>query len=125
VLTLLFAIFLDNVAGQDEMLTNTSPNERRIIEQAKKEIINELTGGDLLQRQIEIGIQEYFKKLRQAQIAVQAEQRRQLNEKIRNIRGVSLHAITCTVILRHPYRWWSIPITNARSVKASMQQRKI
>jgi protein-disulfide isomerase len=86
---LLFALRLGHVHGQDGTGNSPPPNEQRLIEKTKEAVMKELREGEFLRQQIEIGIQEYLKKQREAQIAAQAEQLRQLNEKIKNVRRVS------------------------------------
>ena len=66
-----------------------SLNEQQIIQKAKDEIMKELRESDFLKEQIQLGIQEYIKKQREAQAAAQAEQARLAGEKAKNVRRVS------------------------------------
>ncbi len=63
--------------------------EERIIQKAKDEIMKELRESDFLKQQIQLGIQEYLQRQREAQATAQAEQARLASEKARNVRRVS------------------------------------
>jgi protein-disulfide isomerase len=51
--------------------------------------MKELREGEFLRQQIQLGIQDYINKQREAQIAAQAEQARLANENAKNVRRVS------------------------------------
>jgi protein-disulfide isomerase len=89
VLFILETLSLTDSFAQDQEGTNPSLDERRLIQKAKDEIMKELSEGDFLKQQIELGIQDYFRKQREAQLAAQAEQARLRNEQIKNVRRVS------------------------------------
>jgi len=63
--------------------------EQKLIDKVKEEVLKELRQGDFLREQIQLGIQEYLKRQREAQAAAQAEQQRLAAEKIKNVRRVS------------------------------------
>lgn len=89
VLFVLETLSLTESFAQGQAGTNPSSDERRLIQKAKEEIMKELSEGDFLKQQIELGIQDYFKKQREAQLAAQAEQTRLRNEQAKNVRRVS------------------------------------
>jgi protein-disulfide isomerase len=66
-----------------------SLNEQEIIEKAKAEIMKELRESDFLKEQIQLGIQDYVKKQKEAQAAAQAEEARLAGVKAKNVRHVS------------------------------------
>jgi len=75
--------------AQESKGQSDSAGEQRVIQKAKDEIMRELREGEFLREQIQLGIQEYIKKQKDAQAAAQAEQARRLNEKIKHVRRVS------------------------------------
>ena len=76
--------------AQDPSDTNWSLDERRIIQRAKDEIMKELGEGDFLREQIQRGIQDYIRKQQEAIVAGKVEQARLANERIKNVRRVSM-----------------------------------
>jgi protein-disulfide isomerase len=58
------------------------------VERIKQEIMRELRESDFLQKEIEIGIQNYVQKQRQQQADAQAAQERRLAERAKNVRRV-------------------------------------
>ncbi len=84
------ALFLSTAfAQQDQGKQAGSDDEQRQIQRIKEEIMRELREGEFLREQIELGIQDYIKKQRQAQIAARAEKERLANERAKNVRRVS------------------------------------
>ena len=75
--------------AQAQKEATPSLNEQQIIQKAKDEIMKELREGDFLKQQIQLGIQDYVKKQKEAQAAAQAEQARLASEKAKNVRRVS------------------------------------
>lgn len=67
----------------------TTPNEERLVQKIKAEVLQDLKQGDWLAQQIELGIEKYILKLQQAQEAEHAEQERLANEKAKQVRHVS------------------------------------
>jgi protein-disulfide isomerase len=78
-----------NVGAQDQPERNPSADEQRVIQKAKDEIMKELREGEFLRGRIQLGIEDYLNKQRDAQIAAQAEQARLRSEKLKNVRRVS------------------------------------
>lgn len=64
-------------------------SEQKLIDKVKEEVLKELRQGDFLREQIQLGIEEYLKRQREAQAAAQAEQQRLALQKIKNVRRVS------------------------------------
>ena len=64
-------------------------DEERLVERIKSETIRELLESDLLQRQIEIGIENYVKKQQEAQARARSDQARLAAEKAKAVRRVS------------------------------------
>jgi protein-disulfide isomerase len=82
-------LVLHDVPAQGQTATIPSAEEQRLIQKAKDEVMKELRDGDFLKQQIQIGIQEYVQKQKDAQTAAQAEQARLANEKAKNVRRSS------------------------------------
>jgi protein-disulfide isomerase len=86
----LFALVSSTKArAQQDPAKNTVRDEQKVIEKVKEEVMKELREGDFLREQIQLGIQDYLKKQKEAQVAAQAEQLRAATEKIKNVRRVS------------------------------------
>lgn len=78
------------VLAQDQTTAQPAPlNEQQIIQKAKEEVMKELRESDFLKQQIQLGIQEYVQKQKEAQAAAQVEQARLASEKAKNVRRVS------------------------------------
>jgi protein-disulfide isomerase len=75
--------------AQQDPAKNTGSDEQKLIEKAKEEVLKELREGEFLREQIQLGIQEYLKRQKEAQAAAQAEQQRLAAEKIKSVRRVS------------------------------------
>jgi protein-disulfide isomerase len=89
-LSLMIFVFFDSTkarAQQDPV--NDASDRQKLIEKVKEEVMKELREGDFLREQIQLGIQDYIKKQKEAQVAAQAEQLRAATEKIKNVRRVS------------------------------------
>ncbi|MGH7929767.1 MAG: DsbA family protein [Candidatus Binatia bacterium] len=67
-----------------------SPDEGRLIQKAKEEVLKELRESDFLKEQIQLGIQEYVRKQQEAQVAAKLKQARLANEMAQNVRPVSV-----------------------------------
>jgi protein-disulfide isomerase len=76
--------------GQQKPAASAASDEQKLIERVKEEVLKEIREGDFLREQIQLGIQEYLKRQREAQAAAQAEQQRLAGEKIKNVRRVSM-----------------------------------
>jgi len=64
-------------------------NIEELTQRIKQEIMKELREGDFLRKEIDIGIQRYIEKQRNAQRDARAKQARMANEKAKNVRRVS------------------------------------
>jgi protein-disulfide isomerase len=64
-------------------------DEQRLIQNAKEAVMKELREGDFLREQIQLGIQDYINKQKEAQLAARAEEERIANEKVKKVRRVS------------------------------------
>jgi protein-disulfide isomerase len=64
-------------------------NIEELTQRIKQEIMKELREGDFLRKEIDIGIQRYVEKQREAQREARAKQARIANEKAKNVRRVS------------------------------------
>lgn len=78
-----------DIYGQEETRKIQSIDEQRLVDKIKEEVLKELQEGEFLREQIQLGIQEYIKKQREAQVEAQAEQARLANEKAKNVRRVT------------------------------------
>jgi len=76
-------------ADEDSAPTSTL-DEAQLIQRIKEEVIKELLEAGVLREQVEIGIQEYVKKQREAQVAARTEQERLAAERAKNVRRVSV-----------------------------------
>src|SRR5690349_16280049 len=74
--------------GQQNATVST-PDEQRLIQKVKEEVMKELREGNFLSEQIELGIQNYIKKQEAAQVAARAEEERQAAQKANAIRRIS------------------------------------
>ncbi|HEX6439509.1 MAG TPA: thioredoxin domain-containing protein [Candidatus Binatia bacterium] len=81
---------LFQVHAQTQPGKGLSPDEERIIQKAKEEVLKELRESDFLKEQIQLGIQEYVKKQQEAQVAAKLKQVRIANEMAQNVRPVSV-----------------------------------
>lgn len=77
-----------NGAQQTAEETRTT-DEQRLIQDITQKVIDELSNGDFLRQQIELGIRDYIESEQEAQVAARAEQVRLANEKVKNVRAVS------------------------------------
>ncbi len=64
-------------------------NIEELTQRIKQEIMKELREGDFLRKEIDIGIQRYVEKQREAQREARAKQARIANEKAKDVRRVS------------------------------------
>jgi protein-disulfide isomerase len=87
----LLTVCLYGSAAHAQSASNISaPDEARLIQKIKEEILKELREGNFLAEQIELGIQNYIKKQEAAQADARAEEDRQAAEKAKSIRRVSM-----------------------------------
>lgn len=64
-------------------------DEEQLVKRVTEAIMEELQNGDFLQRQIEIGIQNFILKQQQARAEAEEQQRGQTDKLVQNIRPVS------------------------------------
>ena len=91
-MSLLFAFVIlsfINASAQEQSGKKLTVDEQRLIQKAKEEIMKELRESQFLREQIQLGIQDYVKKEKEAQLAAQAEQARLANERAKKVRRVS------------------------------------
>jgi protein-disulfide isomerase len=89
VVALVLAPLFSPVGGAQQAEDRRTTDERRLIQELKHEILEELRSGDFLHQQIELGIKEYLQNEQAARIATAAERTRLASEKVRNVRRVS------------------------------------
>lgn len=87
---LIIAVFLVPSAYTQGGTSSAAVDEEALTKTIKEEIMRDLRDGDFLQEQIELGIQEFINKQREAKVAAHAERERLANEKAKNVRRVSL-----------------------------------
>ena len=73
----------------EDKATELTIDEERIVNRLKEEIMRDLTNEGFLQQQIDIGIQNYIQKQKQAQVEAQRKQRSRADNLAKNIRPVS------------------------------------
>ena len=88
-LPLMIFVFFDPTKARAQQDPAKDASDRKLVEKVKEEVMKELREGDFLREQIQLGIQDYLKKQKEAQVAAQAEQLRAATEKIKNVRRVS------------------------------------
>ena len=88
VLACVVAISLFILPVQAEESKSVTADEEQLVERIKSEVTRELLESDLLQRQIEIGIEKYVKKQQEAQAQARAEAERLAAEKAKGVRRV-------------------------------------
>jgi protein-disulfide isomerase len=76
------------IAAEDKA-TDLTIDEEHIVKRLKEEIMRELTNEGFLQQQIDIGIQNYIRKQKEAQVEAQRQQRSRADTLAKNIRPVS------------------------------------
>lgn len=64
-------------------------NEEQLVKRIKTELLAELANSEILDAQIEAGIQRYIQKQREEQEQARAERQRQAQEQAKNVRPVS------------------------------------
>lgn len=69
--------------------TMLSPEEERIVQRLKEELLKELRDGEFLQQQIEIGIRNFVRRQQEHQARAQQQQRDAAAKLVENIRPVS------------------------------------
>ena len=80
---------LSGLEAQMQPPKNLSPDEQRLIQKAKEEVMKELRESDFLKEQIQLGIDEYVRKQQEAQVAAKLNQSRLANERAKTVRPVS------------------------------------
>jgi protein-disulfide isomerase len=83
------AVVFSSAGAQEGVAAGAAVDEERIIQRAKEEILEDLREGDFIREQVELGIQEYIRKQREAQAAARVEKARAAAEKAKNVRRVS------------------------------------
>ncbi len=82
-------LLIHSLAQAEETGPATAQVDEETIQRIKQEVIQELLEEGFLEQQIELGIQSYVKKQREAQQAAKAEQARAQGEKAKRVRRVS------------------------------------
>ncbi len=89
-LAVLLSPYLYTAIAQEGPAEKTrGDDEQRLIQEIKQEVMKELKEGEFLRQQIELGIEGYIKKQKDAQVEARAEKERLANEKVKNVRRVS------------------------------------
>jgi protein-disulfide isomerase len=83
------ALVFSGVRAQQDAGEKETINVEELTRRIKQEIMQELRESDFLRQEIELGIQRYVEKQRQAQRAARAKQARLASEKAKNVRRVS------------------------------------
>lgn len=81
-------VFFD-VRAEQHAVEEDTINIEELTLRIKQEIMKELREGDFLRKEIDLGIQRYVEKQREAQREARAKQARIANEKAKNVRRVS------------------------------------
>ncbi len=83
------SVVFSGVRAEQDADKGDAINVEELIQKIKREIMKELREGDFLRKEIDIGIQRYVDKQREAQRAERTKQARISDEKAKNIRRVS------------------------------------
>jgi len=83
------SVVFSGVRAEQDADKGDAINVEELIQKIKREIMKELREGDFLRKEIDIGIQRYVDKQREAQKAERTKQARISDEKAKNVRRVS------------------------------------
>lgn len=83
------SLVFSGVRAEQHAVEGDTINIEELTQRIKQEIMKELREGDFLRKEIDIGIQRYVEKQREAQRDARAKQARIANEKAKNVRRVS------------------------------------